>query len=392
MMDYAYSRRMEGVQGDAIREILALTSKTEVISFAGGMPSADAFPLDFIKEATQYYLENDPISVLQYGNTQGFDPLLTNLKTFLADKGIKAEKENFIITTGSQEGLELVCKTFINPSDVVLVESPTYLVALQTFKSYEAKCESVETDHQGVIPEDLEEKIKKFNPKLVYLIPNFQNPTGITLNEERRRKCYELANKYNVIILEDDPYGELRYYGEVVPSMKSMDTTGHVIYLQSFSKIVSPGLRVGAIVADKNIIAKINSAKQSVDVHTATLNQAIVSRFIETGEVKSHVKFIKDLYKKKMDCMIECLGNYLPEGSYFSKPDGGMFIWCELDEKINSIELLREAAAKNVAFIPGIPFYAEGGHANTFRLNFSSSSIEQMEKGLKILGDIISSK
>lgn len=392
MMNYAYSRRMKGEQDNAIREILALTSRPEVISFAGGMPSADAFPLDFIKEATEYYLENDPISVLQYGRSQGFEPLLTNLITFFAQKGIKTEKDNLLITTGSQEGLELVCKTFLNPSDVVLVESPTYLVALRAFKSYEATCEEVATDHEGVIPEDLEEKIKMYNPKLIYLIPNFQNPTGTTLNEERRKKCYEIANKYNVMILEDDPYGELRYYGEAVPSIKTMDTTGNVIYLQSFSKIVSPGLRVGAIVADKDVIQKIDSAKQSMDVHTPTLNQAIVSRFIETGEVYKHVEKIKDLYRKKINTMTECLAEHLPEGAYFSKPDGGMFIWCELDPKINSVQLLKEAAALNVAYIPGIPFYAEGGHANTFRLNFTSSSVEQIKEGMTILGDLIKTK
>jgi len=391
-MNYAYSRRMEGEQDNAIREILALTSRPEVISFAGGMPSADAFPLDFIKEATNYYLENEPISVLQYGSSQGFGPLLRNLVTFFANKGLKTDVENFVVTTGSQEGIELVCKAFLNPSDVVLVESPTYLVALKTFKSFEAKCESVETDHEGVIPEDLEEKIKKFNPKLIYLIPNFQNPTGTTLNEERRKKCYEIAVKYNVIILEDDPYGELRYSGQAVPSIKSMDETGNVIYLQSFSKIVSPGLRVGAIVANKDIIRKIDSAKQSMDVHTASLNQAIVSRFIETGEVYTHVEKIRDLYRKKINTMTDCLGNYLPDGAYFSKPDGGMFIWCELDGKINSIPLLKEAAMLNVAFIPGMPFYAEGGHANTLRLNFTSSSLEQIEKGIKVLGDLIKTK
>ena len=392
MMNYAYSRRMEGEQDNAIREILALTSRPEVISFAGGMPSADAFPLDFIKEATNYYLENEPISVLQYGSSQGFGPLLRNLVTFFANKGLKTSEENFVVTTGSQEGIELVCKAFLNPSDVVLVESPTYLVALKTFKSYEAKCESVETDHEGVIPEDLEAKIKMYNPKLIYLIPNFQNPTGTTLGEERRRKCYEIAVKYNVIILEDDPYGELRYFGQAVPSIKSMDTTGNVIYLQSFSKIVSPGLRVGAIVANKDIIQKIDSAKQSMDVHTPSLNQAIVSRFIETGEVNTHVEKIKNLYREKINTMTDCLGKYLPEGAYFSKPEGGMFIWCELDKKINSIQLLKESAMLNVAFIPGMPFYAEGGHANTLRLNFTSSSIEQINTGIKVLGDLIKTK
>jgi len=391
-MNYAYSRRIEGVSGDTIREILALTSRPEVISFAGGMPSADAFPLEAIKEATQYYLETAPFVILQYGNTQGFGPLLDNLVGFFAKKGIKAERENMVITTGSQEGIELVCKAFLDVGDNVLVESPTYMVALQTFKSFEVNCHSVETDENGVLPDDLEEKIKLYKPKFIYLIPNFQNPTGVTLNAERRKKCYELAAKYNTIILEDDPYGELRYYGTAEPAMKTMDETGNVVYLQSFSKIISPGLRVGAVVANKNIIQKINASKQSIDVHTPLLNQAIVSRLIETGELYENIERIRPLYKEKINCMLKGMSETFPKGAYFSKPEGGMFIWCELDEKIDSIQLLREAAAANVAFIPGIPFFAEGGHANTFRLSFSNSSLEQINTGIRTLGNLIKTK
>ena len=319
-----FAKRMSMVTGSAIREIFALLAQPGMISFAGGNPSPDCFPNDEVADIASRLIRTNGCSILQYGGTPGCTCLNQTVIEMAAQRGIKASPQQVIITSGSTQGIGLAAKTLINPGDVILCESPTFIGALQTFLSYEADVKGVTMDEQGMDIDALEEAIKAHKPKFVYTIPTFQNPTGRTMSEERRKRMVEVCEKYGVLILEDDPYCDLRYSGEPVPPIKSYDKTNNVIYLISFSKIVSPGLRVGAAIADERIIAKYNVAKQGEDLHTSNLSQEVVNAYVTSGNLPGHIAHINKVYKEKRDAMLKKLESF-PEGIKYTHPDGGLF-------------------------------------------------------------------
>ena len=386
-MERSFSCRFDGVEGSEIRKIFSLLSVPDMISFAGGNPSPLSFPSKEIGEIAADLIKYQSAVIFQYGNTLGMEAMLRAVREMNA--GLMKESDDVIILTGSSQGIEMTARALIDRGDAVLVESPTFLGALQTFKLAQANVQSVQLLQDGPDLDELSDKIKKYSPKFFYTIPTFQNPSGITTSAEKRRKIYELCAKSGVTILEDDPYAELRYEGEALAPIKSYDTDGTVIKLVSFSKTISPGLRVGAAIADKKIIAKFNLAKQGLDVHTSNLSQAIVSEYIHLGYYEPHVQEICALYRAQRDAMESAIKKYFPGEVTVLHPAGGLFMWGALPGEMCAKDLFALCVEKKVAFVPGGPFYAQAPKLNTFRLNFSMPTKENIEKGIKIMGDTI---
>ena len=390
---YNFSKRIEEVSPGAVKNILKLMADPEIISFGGGSPAKESFPVDTIQDIVDKTLKDNGNKVLQYGVTEGWQPLREAYLEHIAyPKGVKASLENVITTSGATQGIKLSVDVFLDYGDVVLVESPTFLGTLMIFDKYFINCIPVETDENGIIIEDLELKIKKYNPKMLYCIPTFQNPTGKTLPLERRKKIAQLASTYNFIVLEDDPYCDLRYKGKVLPQIKSFDETGNVILLNSFSKIISPGLRVGTVVAEKEIIEKILVSKQCSDTHTSNLTQAICAEFLNRGLLPSHIESITSMYSKRLDTMLDCIKKYFPAETKYTQPEGGLFVWAELPGDPDIQKLLEKATKEyKVAFVPGNPFYINPNDGRkSIRLNFSSNTPEIIEEGMKRLGEVFS--
>ena len=385
-----FAHRFDQVTGSAIREIFKVIAQPGMISFAGGNPAPEALPDGPVSELAQYVLAKDGKAILQYGATEGYAPFLESLKAYVQDQ-LGVSVPAVLPVTGSTQAMDLLCKALLDPGDTVLVENPSFLGNLQCLKLYQANLVPVESDGDGLLPSDLEEKIRRYRPKLLYTIPTFQNPTGKTLPEDRRRAVAELANEYGMIVAEDDPYRDLRYEGVPCRSIKSFDQNGWVMFLGSFSKIISPGLRVGFIAGDAGIIRKCTVGKQSTDVHTANLNQAIVDQYLRRNLLPDHISSICEGYGAKMRRMLRCLEQF-PEGVSFTRPQGGLFIWAELPEGMDTVKLLSAAVEKKVAYVPGTYFCVDGGHMNTLRLNFSNSTPEQIETGMSVLNDLIRSQ
>ena len=383
----AFAHRFDTVTGSAIREIFKVIAQPGMISFAGGNPAASALPDELVSRYCVQVLQENGKAILQYGATEGYTPLVESLKVYLQDM-LKIDIPAVLPVTGSTQAMDLLCKAFIDPGDVILVENPSFLGNMQCMKLYQANMIPLESDDEGIIIESLEKLAKEYHPKLLYIIPTFQNPTGKTLPMERRKKVAELASKYNFIVAEDDPYRDLRYSGEPLPSIKSFDTDGHVVFMGSFSKIISPGLRVGYMVGTEEIIRKCTIGKQSSDVHTSNLTQAVVDRFLRDNVLPGHIASICASYRDQMNAMLEELESF-PAGTKWTKPQGGLFIWVELPVGLDALEILQKAIEKKVAFVPGTHFCADGGHENTLRLNFSNSSIEQIRTGMTALREII---
>ena len=382
-----FAHRFDNVSGSAIREIFKIIAQPGMISFAGGNPSLNALPDRLVSELAVDVLAQNGKAILQYGATEGYAPFLESLHAYVADM-LKCEIPAVLPVTGSTQAMDLLCKAMIDPGDTILVENPSFLGNLQCMKLYQANLVPVESDGDGLLPDDLEAKIRQYHPKMLYTIPTFQNPTGKTLPEGRRKRVAELAGEYHVVVAEDDPYRDLRYTGTPLSSIKSFDTDGWVVFLGSFSKIISPGLRVGYMAGDPSIIRKCTVGKQSTDVHTANLNQAVVDQFIRRGLLPAHIASICAEYGKKMKLMLDQLSAF-PGGVSFTKPEGGLFIWAELPENISALDLLTRAIEKKVAFVPGTHFCVGGGHENTLRLNFSNSTEDQIITGMGILKDLI---
>ena len=382
-----FASRFDKVTGSAIREIFKVIAQPGMISFAGGNPSPDALPDALVSELSRYVLEQDGKAILQYGATEGYRPFVESLKAYVS-KQLGVEIPAVLPVTGSTQAMDLLCKALIDPGDTVLVENPSFLGNLQCLKLYQANLVPVESDDQGLLPDDLEKKIQQYHPKLLYTIPTFQNPTGKSLPEDRRKAVAELANKYGMVVAEDDPYRDLRYRGTAAPSIKSFDENGWVMFLGSFSKIISPGLRVGYIAGNADIIRKCTVGKQSTDVHTSNLNQAIVDQFLRRDLLPEHIRTICAGYGAKMDRMLSSLEAF-PAGVRFTRPEGGLFIWAELPEKIDAVSMLSKAVERKVAYVPGTYFCVDGGHLNTIRLNFSNSTPEQIDTGMAALREII---
>ncbi len=392
-MDFTFSRRIAGMGSNAIRDIFKLLADPEVISFAGGWPALDCLPLDEVKKFQQEVMNGkDNRVVLQYGATEGYKPMKDSAPLYLSRKGLSPRPEDCLIISGGQQGIDLMFKAFINPGDVVLFENPTYLAALQIARSYEAVTIGVDADDFGLSVEDLEYKIKKYSPKVLYLVPTFSNPTGKTLSVERRKAIAELTAKHGVVVIEDDPYSELRFEGEDVPAMKSFDKTGNICYVTSFSKTVAPGLRTGIAYCSPEMMRGLVVGKQTTDVHTGLVNQAVIARFIESGELSAQIDRIRPKYKVKKDAMIQAVDKYFPEEFKHTNPEGGLFIWGEFPDYIDTVECFPEVVAMKAAYVPGTSFFADNGGRNTLRLNYSNASLEQIETGIKKIGGYFKEK
>ena len=383
-----FAKRLDNVTGSAIRAIFALIGQPGMISFAGGNPSPDSFPSQALAEIAQKLIRDQGSQILQYGGTPGIARLKETVMQMAQSRGISANPDQIIITSGSTQGIGLAAKTLCNPGDVILAESPTFIGALQTFLSYEADVRGVKMDEQGMCMDDLEDKLVRFRPKFVYTIPTFQNPTGRTMSAKRRMQLIKLCQKHNVLIVEDDPYCDLRYSGDEQLAIKSLDQEDNVIYLLSFSKIISPGLRVGAAIADSRVIAKYNIAKQGEDLHTSNLSQEIVDAFMRSGQAGTHIDKICALYREKRDAMLSELESF-PEGISYTRPDGGLFIWANLPQGTDAQLIFEKSVEAGVAFVPGTHFYPEGGHTHTMRLNFSMASLTQIKEGMAKLKKVI---
>ena len=390
-----YAFRTKHIYSSTIRELLKITEKNGVISFAGGLPSPDAFPIQRFEEACHTVLAQQASHALQYSATEGYAPLRELIAGKMARYGIFAKLENVLITTGSQQALDLIGKLFVNRGDRVLVEAPTYLGALQAFNSYGAEYLSVPIDEDGLRTDLLESPLRT-SPKFMYVLPNFQNPAGTTIPEGRRHELVLLADKYGIPIIEDDPYGQLRYEGEHLPPLIVIDrenlrdpaySVGNVIYLSTFSKTLAPGLRLGWIVAPPDVIGKLVQLKQAIDLHTPTFNQHVAYEVARDGFLEDHVKRIRQIYRDRRDAMLEALKDYFPPEVTWTRPQGGLFLWITLPRGQDSQKMLAPALAQNVAFVPGDCFYA---HADDearrhMRLNFSSAKPEQIREGIRRL-------
>ncbi len=391
-----YAKRMAQMEETAsvIRSLFSAMTDPNIISFSGGAPAAEALPVEAVREISQEILRTPGkgVEALQYGGVMGYEPLREDVVTYLLRlKGLDVTHEQVLITSGGLEGLNLLCQVYIDPGDVILVESPTFVHAVEIFEMFGAKLIPVEMDGDGMRTDDLEAKIQAYDPKMVYVIPTFQNPTGITLSTERRKRIAELGGQYDVMILEDDPYRDIRYLGEDLPTIKSFDRTGHTLLANSFSKIFSPGSRLGYVVAEKEIMDKLFNAKSATNSHTAVLPQMIMSTFFREGRYPDHHARLCDLYRVRRDAMMRAIDRYFPEGTKRTDPDGGLFCWVELPEGIDTRTLLTEAVKSGVAYVAGAGFYAEGGDKglNTMRLSFGGVTPDQIEVGMKRLGDLL---
>ncbi len=391
---YTFSDKLKNLSGTATREILKLTARPEMISFAGGMPAAECLPCDIIcRIATDVLSGENAKRVLQYGQTEGCPELNAELIKYLGAAGITAAKENIQVVSGGQQGLDLMCKAFINKGDVILVENPTYLAFLQIAKTYEAHTVGVDTTADGLDLNDLENKIKTHRPKLLYVVPSFSNPTGKTYTENNRKSIISLCEKHGVVVIEDDPYGRLRYGGTPVPTMKQLDKSGGtVVYVTSFSKTVAPGLRVAVCCGAPEIIRKVSIGKQGVDVQNPALCQMIVAEYLKRGYFEKVLQNSIAVYRGRRDAFLAALDRYMPSEVKYTRPDGGLFIWAELPEYIDAEKTLPLALEQSVAYIQGNEFYADGSGRNTLRLNFSNSDFERIERGVKTLSDLFKTK
>lgn len=385
------ANRMQGISGSAIRELFKLLGDPAIISFGGGNPSKACFPSEVIRQITDDLLREKSDILLQYGATEGYMPLRrAYLDYILPGNGLHGELDNVLSLTGSMQGLDLLCKTVINPGDVVLVEEPSFLGALQTFRVAQAKLVTVPLHADGIHVDELEAIVKEHHPVMFYCIPTFQNPSGYVTGVEARKRIAELAAEYNMLVIEDDPYAALRFTGEKLPTIKSFDTSDNVIVLTSFSKTISPGLRVALCYGNKDLIRKMTIAKQGTDTHSPNLNQAIVAEFINRGYMDKHIEFISGVYAKSANCMIEAMDKYFPDWVRYERPVGGLFIWCTLPEGWEADKLFRRAVERKVAFVPGEPFHTTPGVGkNTFRLNFSAEPEERIVEGIKRLGELL---
>ena len=392
--DALFSERAKALRSSAIRELLKLVNQPDVISFGGGLPDPKLFPVEKLKECVESVLSEHSEEALQYGTTEGVPALRSLIAERSKKQGIKCSPENVIVVASSQQALDLVAKVLLNPGDVVLVEAPSYLGAIQAFGAFQAHMIPIPMDDEGMRTEILENRIKTLRssgkiPKFIYTIPTFQNPAGVTLSYERRLQLLELSNKYNVPIVEDAPYHQLRYEGDNVPSIASQDNNGTVIYLETFSKILSPGLRLGWIIGPEDFIRKVTLAKQATDLCTSPFTQFIALEFTKRGYIEPHVELLKREYKKKKDEMLHALAEFFPENVRWTKPQGGLFLWVELPKGVDTNDMLKEALAAKVAYVSGTGFYPNGGGENCMRLNFSYSSPEVNREGIRRLSEII---
>lgn len=390
-MEFTFSNKISSLQPSAIREILKATSDPAIIPLAAGNPAPDAFPVDEVLAIAKDILEKRPIDALQYGVSEGYQPLRDTVMQWLGRKEkIGRDFDEIIITSGATQVTDLLTKVICNEGDVVVCEEPSFIGSLNCFRSYGCKLKGVPVEADGMDVDALEKVLEETeNVKFIYTIPNFQNPSGTTMSLKKRQRLYEIAEKFGVIILEDNPYGDLRTEGESLPTIKSMDTKGLVVYAGSFSKILSPGLRVAYCVAHKKLIAKMTVGKQASDVHTPCLNQMIVDQWFKDYDVDAHIKKIQGIYRKKLNLMCDCIDRELGDFVQYVKPQGGLFIWCRLPDNVDMLEFVKKAVDKKVAVVPGNAFLMnDTDKSHYIRLNFSTPTDEGIVKGVKLLGEV----
>ncbi len=393
-----YAQRTQRMQSSAIRELLKLTERPDMISFAGGLPAPEVFPVAEFQAACQRVLAEHGPQALQYSTTEGYRPLREMIARHMARYGIVVEPDNVLITSGSQQALDLIGKIFINPGDRLLVEKPTYVGALQAWNAYQAEYIAVPLDDNGLRTDDIETALRA-GPKFIYVLPNFHNPAGVTMALERRQVLVELAHRYGVPIIEDDPYGQLRYEGDHLPPLVILDGrlhasegapySGNVLYLSTFSKTLAPGLRLGWVVAPAEVIRRLVQAKQGADLHTSTLTQMVAYEVARGGFLDRHVRLIREVYRERRDAMLMALAKHFPAGVHWTAPHGGLFLWVTLPEPMDAAEILKAAIDERVAFVPGASFFPDGSGQNTFRLNFSNATPAKIDEGMRRLGGVL---
>ncbi len=401
--EHRYAQRMRWMGSSAIRELLKLTTKTDMISFAGGLPAPEVFPVEAFAAASQRVLAEQGSGALQYSMTEGYRPLRQWIVEKMAQYRIEAAPENVLITSGSQQALDLIGKVLLNAGDRVLTERPTYLGALQAWQAYQAEYVTVPIDDDGLRTGEQLERAVATGPKFMYVLPNFQNPGGVTLSLGRRWELIAVAERYGIPIIEDDPYGELRYEGEHIPPLVVLDATklegvngngrnllnGNIIYLSTFSKTLAPGLRLGWMVAPASVIEKCVMAKQGMDLHTSSFVQMMAYEVVKDGFLKEHVRHIRQVYKERRDVMLTAMSHFFPPEVHWTRPQGGLFLWVTLPDWLDAAELFNRAIQHKVAFVPGTSFHPDGSGHNTMRLNFSNAQPEQIEIGIERLGQAI---
>ncbi|OON62237.1 2-aminoadipate aminotransferase [Massilia sp. KIM] len=385
-IQWQFSERAQQLQSSFIREILKITQRPEIISFAGGLPSPATFPVERMKAAYDKVLTETGKVALQYGPTDGYPPLREWIANSLSTEGAKILPEQILMTSGSQQALDLLGKVLIDEGSRVLVETPSYLGALQAFSVYRPEFKSVVTDEHGLVPSSIEGVAQ--GARLLYSLPNFQNPTGRTLSIERRRELVETCARLGLPLIEDDPYGALSYRGEPMPKMVAMNPDG-VIYMGSFSKVLTPGIRLGYVCAPLPLVRRLELAKQAADLHTAQLTQMVVHEVVKDGFLDQHIPTIRKLYGDQCQVMLDAMTEHFPAGVSWTKPEGGMFIWVTLPKQIDAMKLLDQSLAARVAFVPGSPFYANEPETNTLRLSFVTVPPERIREGIAILGKLI---
>ncbi|GAB4029421.1 MAG: PLP-dependent aminotransferase family protein [Elusimicrobiota bacterium] len=389
-------------KASVIRELLKTTNQPGIISFAGGLPAPDHFPYDFVADTVKNIMSKKGRVALQYGPTDGLPELKEEFVKFLKKyEGVDAKPENIIITTASQQALDMVGRLFIDASDPVIVEKPSYMGALQVFRSYGAEFIGVKLEDDGISVEELESKLfwlksQDEHYKFVYLVPDFQNPSGVTLSEVKRRKVIELSEKYNVAVIEDSPYRQIRFEGKAPKMLYKIDQetnrTDNIISLFTFSKTFAPGLRLGIILGHPQIIRKMEILKQSLDLCSSSLNQLIAAEFLRSGFFEKHVEVVRKDYKAKKDAMVSCLKKYMPEGVTWTNPEGGLFLWVRLPEEMSADEMFQEAIRENVAYVIGSAFHCDGSGKNTMRMNFSYPTLDEIEEGIKRLAKTVKNR
>jgi DNA-binding transcriptional MocR family regulator len=386
-----FSSFAQTLQSSDIADLLALTDKPEVISFAGGLPAPELFPIEEMKKVDIAIYEKEGRKAVQYGTTEGYVPLREEICRRMKNKFfVDCEPKDVVVTTGSQQALFILSQILVDMDETVCMESPSYMGAIMAFDPVRPKYIEVPTDDKGIVPEQLDKILASDDSiRMIYVIPEFQNPTGITWPVERRKQFMDVINKYDVTVLEDDPYGEIRYDIDKLPSLKSMDTQGKVVFLGSFSKIFMPGLRLGWIVANPQIVDKFIKYKQAVDLGTSTFGQRQAAYFCQMFDMEKHIKDICALYGKRRTLMYDSMKKYFPAGITFTYPQGGLFTWVTLPEQLDAKEMMPKCLAKNVAYVPGSIFYPNGGHGNHFRLNYSNMPEDRIVEGIKRLGDVL---
>ena len=384
-----YAERIAALKSSAIRDILKLTSREGMISFAGGLPAPELFPLKEVSEAAQRVLSKYGSSALQYTITEGLMSLREKIVQTLAPGSTRLTLNHLIITQGSQQGLELIGKLYLDKGSVVFTETPSYLGALQAFRLFQAEIAPIATDDQGILPSALRGALKKRQPAFLYLMPNFQNPTGVSLSLDRRREIVEIAKNNDLLLVEDDPYGDLFFEGEKQTSLFTLSEGKNVIYLSTFSKTIAPGLRVAFAAADEEIAGKLAMIKQGTDLQTNTLGQYIVKEYLESGLLPEHLRKLRTTYRSRRDLMLSAMNKHFPSTISRNCPGGGMFLWVTLPENWDAKDILLRCIERNVAFVPGQEFFPDGSGRNTMRMNFSNASPENIEAGIKRMGEVL---